>query len=242
MMDQCDRKCEDSGKTIEYSLIDDEEFESKAPEADLTTCCESTPDSNQKHAAILQSLDQPSLIDWNNIVYGEPPRRKVQLTWQTRLVKGRWIFSAGKKSLLQQQYIRSLTYQYYDSNETTETQFSIPEAASLEQIIPPYDHIEVPILYNPTNIADEYATVQILSNYTEPQQVSLIGKATKPRITFISENTIRKRIQSTTKSNDFQEVKIHISKEEVSDRFIRVKGRQLFDSSIPYQRIYTLQN
>ena len=57
MMDQCDRKCEDSGKTIEYSLIDDEEFESKAPEADLTTCCESTPDSNQKHAAILQSLD-----------------------------------------------------------------------------------------------------------------------------------------------------------------------------------------
>ena len=101
-MDQCDRKCEDSGKTIEYSLIDDEEFESKAPETELTTCCENTPDSTQKHAAILQSLDQPYLIDWNNIIYNQPPRHKIQLTWQTRLVKGRWIFSAGKKSLLQQ--------------------------------------------------------------------------------------------------------------------------------------------
>lgn len=148
--------------------------------------------------------------------------------------------SAGKKSLLQQQYIRSLAYQYYDTNETTETQFSIPEAALLEQIIPPNDHIEVPILYKPTSIADEYATLQIVSNYTEPQQVSLVGKATKPRVAFIRENRIRKRIQSTSKNVDFPELKIHISKEEVSDRFIRVKGRNLFDSSIPYQRIYTL--
>lgn len=55
-MEQCDRTCEDSGKTKEYVLIDDDEFESKAPETEVMSCCESTPDSTQ-NAAILQSID-----------------------------------------------------------------------------------------------------------------------------------------------------------------------------------------